>query len=249
MAVPAEAIAANERIFPRMLGLVRGRVYYNLLNWYRLLALLPGFSTNRRFMEQMMGVKEGIPEAILDEAVATYRVAPWRDRLNLVGSVIGLGTKSARSEEEHPAFLRTARHRPWPRPIPPLEEQRPDELVAHYRMLEAQAAHPLGCAAGQRFFRHGLLWPAAQADRLLVRRRPGNPAERPPVRRGGHDQRRTGPAGAGDGRGGSRGCGPDRTAGRRGCRAIRQGHRGSCTSWDRSTRPIWRSSATAVWMS
>ncbi len=30
-----------------MLGLVRGRLYYNLLNWYRILALLPGYRFNR----------------------------------------------------------------------------------------------------------------------------------------------------------------------------------------------------------
>ena len=45
-----------------MLGLIRGRVYYNLLNWYRLLAMLPGFKANRGFMEQMMGVKEALPD-------------------------------------------------------------------------------------------------------------------------------------------------------------------------------------------
>src|SRR5262249_55715295 len=44
-----------------------GRIYYNLLNWYRLLSLFPGFKTNRRFMEQMMGVKEGLPAEFLKE--------------------------------------------------------------------------------------------------------------------------------------------------------------------------------------
>lgn len=137
MAVPDEALAANERIFPRMLGLVRGRVYYNLLNWYRLLALLPGFSTNRRFMEQMMGVKEGIPENILAEVVATYRVTPWRDRLNLIGSVIGLIRNLRGLGSSIPRFyerLNTA----LAEPVPTLQEQRPDELAAHYRMLESQ---------------------------------------------------------------------------------------------------------------
>ena len=38
---------ATSDVFRHMLGLVRGRVYYNLLNWYRLLALLPGFTANR----------------------------------------------------------------------------------------------------------------------------------------------------------------------------------------------------------
>jgi pyruvate,water dikinase len=137
MAVPEDAIAANEPIFPRMLGLVRGRVYYNLLNWYRLLAMMPGFSTNRRFMEQMMGVKEGIPEAILNEAVATYRVTPGRDRLNLLASLFGLVRNLRGLKRSTPRFfdrLNTA----LAATDPPLEEQRPDELAAHYRMLEAQ---------------------------------------------------------------------------------------------------------------
>ena len=137
MAVPAEAIAVNEQIFPRMLGLVRGRIYYNLLNWYRLLALLPGFTTNRRFMEQMMGVKDGIPEVILKDAVATYKVAPWRDRLNLVGSVAGLARNLRGLKLSIPRFYERL-NRALSAPEPPLTEQRPDELAAHYCMLESQ---------------------------------------------------------------------------------------------------------------
>ena len=60
--VPERKIAANDHTFSRMLGLIQGRVYYNLLNWYRVLALLPGFTVNRRFMEQMMGVRESLPD-------------------------------------------------------------------------------------------------------------------------------------------------------------------------------------------
>lgn len=137
MAVPGEAIVLNEQIFPRMLGLVQGRIYYNLLNWYRLLALLPGFTSNRRFMEQMMGVKEGIPDNILNESVAIYRVTPWRDRWNLLGSLIGLVRNLRGLKVSIPRFydrLNTA----LALPSTPLEDQRPDELTAHYRMLESQ---------------------------------------------------------------------------------------------------------------
>jgi phosphohistidine swiveling domain-containing protein len=42
----------------RMIGLIRGRVYYRLDSWYALLSLLPGFAHNKQFMEQMMGVRE-----------------------------------------------------------------------------------------------------------------------------------------------------------------------------------------------
>ena len=61
LGVPEAEIAAHADTFRRMIGLVRGRIYYSLLSWYDLLALAPGFSSNRRFMEQMMGVKEALP--------------------------------------------------------------------------------------------------------------------------------------------------------------------------------------------
>jgi phosphohistidine swiveling domain-containing protein len=61
LGVSERSIAQNERAYEQMIGLIQGRVYYNLLNWYRLLMLTPGFRFNRRFMEQMMGVTEGLP--------------------------------------------------------------------------------------------------------------------------------------------------------------------------------------------
>ncbi|HKW45486.1 MAG TPA: PEP/pyruvate-binding domain-containing protein, partial [Candidatus Eremiobacteraceae bacterium] len=60
-------IDAHSDALESMLGLVNGRMYYDLLNWYRLLALVPGFGVNRRFMESMMGVPESLPTDVLDE--------------------------------------------------------------------------------------------------------------------------------------------------------------------------------------
>ena len=57
MGVEEDLICKNDHIFS-MIGLIKGRVYYNLINWYNLLSLLPGYSINSGFMEQMMGVKE-----------------------------------------------------------------------------------------------------------------------------------------------------------------------------------------------
>ena len=58
MGVDKKTIQDNEKIFENTLGLINGRVYYNLKTWYYMLALLPGYSINARFMEKMMGVKE-----------------------------------------------------------------------------------------------------------------------------------------------------------------------------------------------
>ncbi len=61
LGVPADVRAENRIVFRNMLGLVRGRVYYNLINWYRLLTLFPGgASGSQEQMETMMGVKQGL---------------------------------------------------------------------------------------------------------------------------------------------------------------------------------------------
>jgi len=64
LGVSEKKIADNDYIFTHMLGLCDGQVYYNLLSWYKLIAILPGYKTNSKFMEQMMGVKEELPEKV-----------------------------------------------------------------------------------------------------------------------------------------------------------------------------------------
>lgn len=65
MGVEDKVIRENGRVFQNTLGFINGRVYYNLKTWYHMLAMLPGYSINARFMENMMGVKErfDIPES------------------------------------------------------------------------------------------------------------------------------------------------------------------------------------------
>jgi pyruvate,water dikinase len=62
LGVPESVIAEYRDAFDNMLGHVRGRVYYNLINWYRLLFLVPGSGSNQGFMETMMGVKQELDE-------------------------------------------------------------------------------------------------------------------------------------------------------------------------------------------
>ena len=65
-------------------------MYYNLLSWYRLIALFPGFQLNRGFMEQMMGVREPMPEEIVRSIVEENRVSRGADAMALVRTGIGL---------------------------------------------------------------------------------------------------------------------------------------------------------------
>ncbi|MBQ2263718.1 MAG: hypothetical protein II336_20440 [Loktanella sp.] len=66
LGVSEATISENAAIFGNMLGRVDGHVYYNLVNWYRALAHLPGFSLNRAYMETMMGVDTPMPAEITD---------------------------------------------------------------------------------------------------------------------------------------------------------------------------------------
>lgn len=77
LGVDEPTIQRNQRVFANTLGFINGRVYYNLKSWYLMLAMLPGYSLNARFMEKMMGVKEqfDVPESYrLSSGTAWWRI-------------------------------------------------------------------------------------------------------------------------------------------------------------------------------
>ncbi|HYE72184.1 MAG TPA: PEP/pyruvate-binding domain-containing protein, partial [Blastocatellia bacterium] len=135
--VPASTIHQHDQTFKNMLGLIRGRVYYNLLNWYRVLAMLPGFKINRRFMEQMMGVKEGLPVSLQVEFEASGRNEKLRDGLNLLVTTASLLINHFRLPKTIRAFYARL-DEALREPQPTLVEMRADELAKHYRELEAK---------------------------------------------------------------------------------------------------------------
>ena len=134
--VPDNRIEANEGALRSMLGLIHGRVYYNLVSWYRVLALLPGYQVNRAFMEQMMGVKEGLPAEIaarIAEPAPDLR-ARVADGLALSRTALALIATHRRLNASITAFQ--ARLNASLNSGGDLSSRRPDELVAHYRELE-----------------------------------------------------------------------------------------------------------------
>jgi pyruvate,water dikinase len=85
LGVPRELHDAHERTMKTYIGLVDGRVYYNLLTWYLSMAHLPGFSFTRTAMEGMMGVKESLDYEL---PAANKGLKKWtHDLPQLVGMV------------------------------------------------------------------------------------------------------------------------------------------------------------------
>ncbi|MDH3216802.1 MAG: PEP-utilizing enzyme [Candidatus Krumholzibacteria bacterium] len=135
--VPDKRIEQNSAAFANMLGLIRGRVYYNLLNWYRLLTLLPGYQMNRAFLEQMIGVEEGPPKGVLGETKPAAWHARVADGCRLLGTVFGMVVNFFLLNRKVERFYRrvedvlTTRGRDLP-------SLRPDQLVVEYQLLESR---------------------------------------------------------------------------------------------------------------
>lgn len=137
MGVSEKAIAQHDRTFRRMIGLIRGRIYYNLLSWYRILALLPGFQVNRRFMEQMMGVKEPLPDDILTQLSHATWSDRLRDSLHLLRTSLSLLWNYHRLPHHIRHFYRRL-DTALALPHTDLAALRPDELATYYQQVEQQ---------------------------------------------------------------------------------------------------------------
>jgi rifampicin phosphotransferase len=132
MGVSETLLEAHREVFAGMLGFHRGRVYYNLLNWYRALALLPGYGVNRGFMERMMGVRQKLEDPPEPPYVAGRR----EDSLRLARMAGRLLREHVRLPREVARF-----HREIDATLAPLAREEfsgwsPDDLQALYGRLE-----------------------------------------------------------------------------------------------------------------
>jgi pyruvate,water dikinase len=101
LGVPPASIEREARTFEQMLGLLQGRVYYNLNSWYRVLSLLPGFRLTAGFLEAMMGTRR--PGSGPDERTAMTLAAPARVR-ELATMTARLGYRLLRFGADATAF-------------------------------------------------------------------------------------------------------------------------------------------------
>jgi hypothetical protein len=70
LGVSEKVVQEHQGMLENMLGLIHGRVYYNINNWYRGLLFLPSFKTNKSDMERMMGLTDPV-DMIQDQELTT----------------------------------------------------------------------------------------------------------------------------------------------------------------------------------
>jgi rifampicin phosphotransferase len=64
--VPETQLRQMDDWLPTMLGYFHGRVYYNLLHWYRMVRIAPVYPLTRRVLEVSLGVEEPLPDEWAD---------------------------------------------------------------------------------------------------------------------------------------------------------------------------------------
>ena len=135
LGLPAHTIAAHETTVTQLLGLVQGRIYYNINNWYRGLQLLPSFQQNKADMERMMGLEEPVD-------FVQSRHKTWLEKVRLLPRLVvnlaRLLAAFARLDRDVAAFHRRfAEHyrRFYALPLPELSAP---ELLAEKARLDTE---------------------------------------------------------------------------------------------------------------
>jgi rifampicin phosphotransferase len=143
MRVGNEDLDRLSSIFPQMLGFIQGRIYYNLLNWYRLLAVFPLFNLNGRFMEQMMGTASGIDAETTRKILAERKSKnKFAETIAALGSFIGIVWALLRLPVSTAEFHNRVDLSLAANAMDPVHEHAsPRELAARYRQLEKNLLH------------------------------------------------------------------------------------------------------------
>jgi pyruvate,water dikinase len=139
LGVPRRTLHREDRVFEQMLGLLQGRVYYNLDSWYRVLSLLPGFRLTAGFLEAMMGARRpgaGAGERATPVAAgAVRRVELATMTARLAYRLLRFGSDATRFRARIAALLaassRSRRN--------PARQASPQDLLAEFEGLSAAA--------------------------------------------------------------------------------------------------------------
>ncbi|WP_165965394.1 PEP/pyruvate-binding domain-containing protein [Actinomadura bangladeshensis] len=157
MGVPARRLRADAHRLPRMVGHLDGRVYYRLDDWQELHGRLPVFDLIRAGWEDGMGITGDV------------RAARRRSRARAAAALPAVALRAAGHPRATARFLRwwdgvmDEVHAPAARP---LAERPPEELIALYRRVWAEASVRWGVTLANSVY--GLL--ALRAGTALLRR-------------------------------------------------------------------------------
>jgi phosphohistidine swiveling domain-containing protein len=136
LGVAEATIRENDDLFDQLLGHIDGRVYYNVTNWHRLVALLPAFRANQGHLERMMGAER--PGGGPGERAGSVRsrpMGPVAGARILVRAFVALVTFERRAR----SFLEVEERLLGAERQTDIRGQAPDDLLDRYERLRRLA--------------------------------------------------------------------------------------------------------------
>ncbi|KAA0024861.1 phosphoenolpyruvate synthase [Antrihabitans cavernicola] len=100
--VREQVVIEHEPVLRNMVGLVSGRVYYNINNWYRVLQLTPSFERNKTDVEKMIGLEHPVD---FIEGIHLTRTEKLQKIPHLVPVAATLGWRMANRDKLVQRFL------------------------------------------------------------------------------------------------------------------------------------------------
>ena len=135
LGLPSSTIAAHHDVLSNLLGLVKGRIYYNINHWYRGLQLLPSFRQNKEDMERMMGLQEPV-DFVADQRKSLLQKARMLPRLGMtLGRLLYRFSRLDQDVESFQSHFQQQFDRFYTRPLSDLS---PRELWQQKEQLDQQ---------------------------------------------------------------------------------------------------------------
>lgn len=122
--IPKEDVESIAEDLREMIRFYENKVYYRLNSWYRMTALYPGYEKNKRYMENMMGVKVELKES------------KSRAKLRLMKIYLRFAYKLLRIRKDSASFVRKFEEVTAPYTNNRFEGYSNGELLEVYRSLE-----------------------------------------------------------------------------------------------------------------
>lgn len=127
LVISRKKLAQRADIWQNMIGIIRGRVYYNLKNWYAMLSFLPGCHRHKKSWDAMIGISRST-------AMMQSRLH-WYDRIfTLMRIIIFLSAPRRLERRFHRSFAPLyERYR-----AVHLDELTNHQLLAHFREMQKE---------------------------------------------------------------------------------------------------------------
>ncbi len=138
MGVSPHRVDRESEVFEQMLGLIEGRVYYNLRSWHRVVSFLPGVRHNQRSLEAMMGAAGPSTAVPGGGAASSPSLTRWLEHATIGARLL---VRWARFDADAGRFRSAIDELLEDHGAVPAGLDSPEELLAAFGGLRARALH------------------------------------------------------------------------------------------------------------